>query len=87
MEVKSSDAIKDVKTRIKYKEGTCPYYQQIIIAGEKLENGKTYNIEKESLLILKLRGMKLLSKLCLALLWMCMSYKIRKIHTYIYIYK
>ena len=46
LEVKSSDAIKNVKTRIEYKEGTYPYCQQIIIAGEKLENGQTYNIEK-----------------------------------------
>ena len=57
-----------VKTRIKCKEGTYPYYQQIIIADEKLENGQTYNIEKESFLILKLRGKKLFRKLCLPLL-------------------
>ena len=68
MEVKSSDTIRNVRTRIKYKEGTYPYHQQIIIAGEKLENGQTYNIEKESFLILKLRGKKLFIKLRLLLL-------------------
>ena len=60
-DIKETDTIDSVRTRIQGEIGVPPCQQQLVFAGDELEDGRTvsdYNIQKESIVYLarRLRG-------------------------------